>query len=35
VTVADLKRVASKYLVVANRTVVDRKPAPAEGAKKE
>ena len=28
-TVADLKRVASKYLTAANRTVVDRKPAPA------
>lgn len=34
VTSADLRRVAAKYLSVANRTVVDRKPAPAE-AKKE
>jgi predicted Zn-dependent peptidase len=29
VTGADLKRVAGKYLTVANRTVVDRRPAPA------
>jgi len=27
VTVADLQRVAAKYLTAANRTVVDRKPA--------
>jgi len=30
VTVADLKRVAAKYLVASNRTVVDRKPAAPE-----
>jgi zinc protease len=30
VTVADLQRVAAKYLVAANRTVVDRKPAAPE-----
>jgi zinc protease len=30
VTVADLQRVASKYLTVPNRTLVDRQPAPAE-----
>jgi zinc protease len=35
VTVADLQRVAAKYLTVANRTVVDRKPAPAAEAKGE
>ena len=35
VTVADLQRVAAKYLTVANRTVVDRKPAPAADAKGE
>jgi predicted Zn-dependent peptidase len=32
VTPADLQRVASTYLTVANRTVVDRKPAPAPAA---
>jgi predicted Zn-dependent peptidase len=32
VTVADLQRVASTYLTVPNRTVVDRKPAPAPAA---
>jgi len=32
VTAADLQRVASTYLTVANRTVVDRKPAPAPAA---
>jgi predicted Zn-dependent peptidase len=32
VTVADLQRVASTYLTVANRTVVDRKPAAAPAA---
>jgi predicted Zn-dependent peptidase len=33
VTVADLRRVAAKYLTVQNRTVVDRRPAaaPAKG----
>ena len=39
VTSADLQRVATTYLTVANRTVVDRKPAPApaaaDAAKKE
>jgi len=35
VTVADLRRVASQYLTVDNRTVVDRKPAPAAAAKGE
>jgi zinc protease len=30
VTVADLERVAAKYLTAANRTVVDRKPAAPE-----
>jgi predicted Zn-dependent peptidase len=35
VTVADLQRVAAKYLSAANRTVVDRKPAPAAEAKGE
>lgn len=35
VTVVDLQRVAAKYLTVANRTVVDRKPAPAAEAKGE
>jgi len=34
VTSADLQRVASTYLTVANRTVVDRKPAPAPAAEK-
>jgi predicted Zn-dependent peptidase len=34
VTAADLRRVAAKYLTAANRTVVDRKPAPP-AAKKE
>jgi hypothetical protein len=29
VTSADLQRVAAKYLTVANRTVVDRRPAAA------
>jgi predicted Zn-dependent peptidase len=32
VTSADLARVASTYLTVANRTVVDRRPAPAKPA---
>jgi zinc protease len=32
VTAADLQRVATTYLTVANRTVVDRKPAPAPPA---
>ena len=32
VTADDLKRVASTYLTVANRTVVDRKPAPPAAA---
>jgi zinc protease len=32
VTSADLQRVANTYLTVANRTVVDRKPAPAPAA---
>jgi len=32
VTAADLRRVATTYLTVANRTVVDRKPAPAPAA---
>lgn len=32
VTSADLQRVASTYLTAANRTVVDRKPAPAPAA---
>ena len=32
VTGADLARVASTYLTVANRTVVDRRPAPAPAA---
>ncbi len=32
VTAADLQRVASTYLTVPNRTVVDRKPAPAPAA---
>jgi predicted Zn-dependent peptidase len=32
VTAADLQRVATTYLTVANRTVVDRKPAPAPAA---
>jgi predicted Zn-dependent peptidase len=35
VTVADLKRVAARYLTKANRTVVDRKPAAAEAPKGE
>jgi len=35
VSVADLKRVAARYLTVANRTVIDRKPAPAAEAKGE
>src|SRR5439155_95691 len=34
ITSADLQRVASTYLTVANRTVVDRKPAPAPAAQK-
>jgi len=34
VTSADLQRMASTYLTVANRTVVDRKPAPAPAAQK-
>ena len=34
VTSADLQRVASAYLTVANRTVVDRKPAPAPAAQR-
>jgi predicted Zn-dependent peptidase len=34
VTSADLQRVASTYLTVPNRTVVDRKPAPAPAAQK-
>ena len=34
VTSADLQRVATTYLTAANRTVVDRKPAPAAAAKK-
>jgi zinc protease len=33
VTSADLKRVASTYLTAANRTWVDRRPAPATGEK--
>jgi predicted Zn-dependent peptidase len=32
VTAADVQRVAATYLIVANRTVVDRKPAPAPAA---
>jgi predicted Zn-dependent peptidase len=32
VTSADLQRVATTYLTVANRTVIDRKPAPAPAA---
>jgi zinc protease len=32
VTSADVQRVATTYLTVANRTVVDRKPAPAPAA---
>jgi zinc protease len=32
VTAADVQRVATTYLTVANRTVVDRKPAPAPAA---
>jgi predicted Zn-dependent peptidase len=32
VTAADVQRVAAAYLTVANRTVVDRKPAPAPAA---
>ena len=37
VTPADIQRVAATYLTIANRTVVDRKPAPAPApdAKKE
>jgi predicted Zn-dependent peptidase len=37
VTPADIQRVAATYLTVANRTVIDRKPAPAPApdAKKE
>jgi zinc protease len=35
VTPADMQRVAATYLTVANRTVVDRKPAPAAAEKKE
>jgi predicted Zn-dependent peptidase len=35
VSVADLKRVAALYLTAANRTVVDRQPAPAAEAKGE
>jgi predicted Zn-dependent peptidase len=35
VTVADLKRVTGKYLTVANRTAIDRQPAPAAAAKGE
>jgi predicted Zn-dependent peptidase len=35
VTVADLKRVALLYLTAANRTVIDRRPAPAAEAKGE
>jgi zinc protease len=34
VTAADLSRVASTYLTAANRTVIDRKPAPAPAAAK-
>ena len=34
VTSEDLKRVAARYLTVANRTVVDRQPAAAAGEKK-
>src|SRR2546427_7853386 len=34
VTSADLQRVASTYLTAANRTVVDRKPAPAASSPK-
>jgi predicted Zn-dependent peptidase len=32
VTSADLQRVATTYLTVPNRTVIDRKPAPAPAA---
>jgi predicted Zn-dependent peptidase len=35
VTVADLKRVAGKYLTAANRTAIDRQPAPEAAAKGE
>ncbi len=35
VTAADLQRVASTYLTVKNRTIVDRKPAPAPAAEKK
>ncbi|HVQ29623.1 MAG TPA: insulinase family protein, partial [Vicinamibacteria bacterium] len=35
VTVGDLQHAAAKYLTVANRTVVDRQPAPAAEAKGE
>jgi predicted Zn-dependent peptidase len=35
VTSADLQRVAAKYLTVANRTVIDRQPAPAAAPKGE
>ncbi len=34
VSAADLQRVAKAYLTAANRTVVDRKPAPAAGGQK-
>ena len=34
VTSADLQRVASTYLTVANRTFVDRKPSPAPAAQR-
>jgi hypothetical protein len=34
VTSADLARVASTYLTAANRTVVDRRPAPQKPAEK-
>ncbi len=35
VTVTDIKRVAAQYLTPANRTVIDRTPAPAEAANGE
>ena len=35
VTASDLQRVASTYLTVKNRTIVDRKPAPAPAAEKK
>jgi predicted Zn-dependent peptidase len=34
VTAADLRRVAARYLTAANRTVVDRRPAPAAAKEK-